>query len=405
MEYDYEFWRANCGKSGQEMTREYGGDGGNWRRKIRCARLKYPDLNWYTHGNTSKVIPQTKPNQKEYKTTVEIKPDGSYFSDRLIAINEEQLKDPDFLLEAHGFDVNAWELISAKNNIWNVYSKGDDGHDISTLYASKITVKPREVAFDLNVIIEQMQDVKPAKVKRASEPVRSECLEIPLFDMHFGVSTFEHYVNTLERTLSNIQRNSWSAILFPVGSDLFHNDNFRSTTARGTIVDKMNVGQAWHDAGTFYATLIEKAFERSINVHLIYVKGNHDESMSWTFCQWLAARYPHLECDLDIYERKIFTFGDICVGYTHGDKIVQDFDRMFLSEFPEFASAKVKEIHTAHRHHEQIIGKDHFGTMVRTLPTANRADAWTSDNGFVGTNKRFQLFEYEQTRLKSIIYV
>lgn len=404
MEYDYEFWRANCMKSGEQMGREYGGDGGNWRGKIRYARLKYPTLDWYKHGNTSKDVPQINPNKESYKTTVEIKPDGSYFSDRLIAINEEQLKDPDFLLEAHGFDITVWELISAKNNIWNVYSKGEDGHDISTLYASKISVKPREVAFDLNAIIERMEDVQAVEVKRQNEPVRRECLEIPLFDMHFGGSTFEHYTDTLERTLFNIRRNSWSAIVFPVGSDLFHNDNFRGTTAKGTIVDKMDVDQAWVDAGTFYATLIEKAFERSIDVHLIYVKGNHDESMSWAFCQWLAARYPYLQCDLEIRERKVFTFGDVCVGYTHGDKIVQDFDRMFLSEFPEFASAKVKEIHTAHRHAEQF-GKDQFGTMVRTLPTANKTDGWTSDNGFVGTNKRFQLFEYEKTRLKSIIYV
>jgi RNase P protein component len=33
-----------------------------------------------------------------------------------------------------------WELISARNNIWNVYSKQDG---VQTLYSSKIVVKPK----------------------------------------------------------------------------------------------------------------------------------------------------------------------------------------------------------------------------------------------------------------------
>lgn len=402
MEYDYEFWRANCMKSGEQMGREYGGDGGNWRGKIRYARLKYPTLEWYKHGNTSKDVPQINPNKESYKTTVEIKPDGSYFSDRLIAINEEQLKDPDFLLEAHGFDTTAWELVSAKNNIWNVYSKGEDGHDISTLYASKISVKPREVAFDLNAIIEQMEDVKPIDIEPL-EDAGDKLLEIPLFDMHFGVSTLQHYRMTLAGVIGIIAEESWKEIVFAVGSDLFHNDNFRGTTAKGTVIDKMDVKQTWSDAGSFYSTLIEAAFKSSGNVSLIYVKGNHDESMSWTFCQWLYARYPNLSCDLEIQERKVHIFGDICIGYTHGDKKVQEFDRLFLSEFPAFAMARVKEIHTAHRHEEEV--KDRHGVLVRTLPTANKDDDYTIDNGFVGSSKRFQLFEYDKTRLKSIIYV
>ena len=77
---------------------------------------------------------------KNYKSTTEINRDGTQTSDKLIIMSEEESKDVEFLLKSHGFAVKSWELISARNNIWNVYSKQDG---VQTLYSSKITVKPR----------------------------------------------------------------------------------------------------------------------------------------------------------------------------------------------------------------------------------------------------------------------
>jgi hypothetical protein len=124
--------------------------------------------------------------------------------------------------------------------------------------------------------------------------------------------------------------------------------------------------------------------------------------MSWAFCKMLAAMFPQVECDLAIQERKVHRFGGVCVGWTHGDK-GRDLDRIFLAEFPEFAGAPVREVHSGHFHHEQA--RDTNGVMVRVLPTAGVTDQWSRDKGYVGSNKRFQLFEYSTDALTAIRYV
>lgn len=74
-----------------------------------------------------------------YKEQTDVNKDGSFTSDRLIEINEENLKNPEFLLNAHGYDPLEWELVSARNSIWNQGGKSG----VKNLYASKINVKPR----------------------------------------------------------------------------------------------------------------------------------------------------------------------------------------------------------------------------------------------------------------------
>jgi hypothetical protein len=83
-----------------------------------------------------------EPEGMPKKTTVEINKDGWHTSSKLIRMKDEDTKNPEFLLKAHGYDPGAWELISARSNIWNAYSKQDG---IMELYASKIVVKPKSV--------------------------------------------------------------------------------------------------------------------------------------------------------------------------------------------------------------------------------------------------------------------
>src|SRR5690606_20058028 len=49
-----------------------------------------------------------------YKETTEILADGSHKSDKLLKMSVEQSKDVNYLLKAHGFDTEQWELVNAK---------------------------------------------------------------------------------------------------------------------------------------------------------------------------------------------------------------------------------------------------------------------------------------------------
>ena len=76
----------------------------------------------------------------------------------------------------------------------------------------------------------------------------------------------------------------------------------------------------------------------------------------------------------------------------------------FLSEFgKEIASSKIVEIHSGHIHHE--VTKDDFGIVVRSLSTGAKTDDYHYDNGFIGSMKRFQLFEYSPYSLDAVYYV
>lgn len=344
-------------------------------------------------------VQQEKPTG--YKETTEILHDGTHKSDKLLKMSAEQSKDVNYLLNAHGFDTEQWELVSARNNIWNAYSKQDG---VQTLYSSKITVKPRQ-SYSFDKLLEAIKETQSITIKiDPSEVNEKRLLEIPLFDAHFGISDYDYYKQTQSRIMDKLISRKWEESLFVLGQDMLHNDDFRGRTSNGTQIEVVDMVKAWNDARTFYEPLIEKAIKQSNEVKLMFVKGNHDESMSWAFVQLLKERYPQLQVDDTFIERKAHTFGNNFIGITHGDKARKNLHNIFPVEFPnEWAKATNREIHIGHLHVEDA--KDHFGMIVRTLATRNKTDKWHKDNGFVGAHKRFMLFEYSEEQLESIHYV
>lgn len=365
--------------------------------------LHYRDAQKEEKPSLQKTVAQAMDEDlMNYKTSTEICGDGTHKSDKLLRMSEEEKKDPNFLLQAHGYNPEEWELKNSKSNIWNVYSKQDG---VSTLYSSKITAAPRTNGFSMDKLLEEIRKVAAVYIKREHKELSKKwLLEIPFFDSHFGISDAEYYKRTQDDTMDRIQSRDWEEILFIIGQDMFHNDNFRGQTANGTQIETVDTPKAWRDAKNFYYPLIEEALEKSNNVKIVFSKGNHDESMAWGFVQLLMERYPQVEFDDSFEERKIHTFGKVFIGITHGDKARRNLHNLFQVEFPkEWANALTREIHIGHLHVEDA--KDWFGMMVRTLATRNKTDKWHKDNGFVGAHKRFMLFEYNEEELKSIHYV
>ena len=335
-----------------------------------------------------------------YKETVEILEDGTHKSDKLLRMNAEQSKSPEYLLKAHGYDVDQWTLVSARNNIWNVYSKQDG---VQTLYSSKITVRPKKDEFSLTDLVEYMAELEPVKIERT--PITSTgLLEIPIYDPHFPISTYDDYIESQSKILNKIESKDWEQILITLGSDMLHHDNMRSTTANGTPIQQVDIIQGWEYARQFFEPIIESAIKHSKICKVIYVPGNHDESLSWAFTQMIKARYPQAIYDTNVEQWKIHTYGNTVIGFTHGDKARKDLHNVFMANFPnEWGEATNREIHCGHIHIEEV--RDYYGTMVRSLSTRNKTDKWHKQNGFLGAHKRFQLFEYSREGLESIHYV
>lgn len=231
-------------------------------------------------------------------------------------------------------------------------------------------------------------------------------LEIPLYDMHWGVCDLNCYTETLMEVLKIIEIQTYEEINIIIGSDLFHNDDFRGRTSKGTDIEKVDMVKAWNDARAFYYMIIDKAIIQGKKVKITYCRGNHDESMSWAFVQMIKAQYD-LEVDDNLKDRKLITYGKNFIGITHGDKVRGkpiNLRSIYTIEYPiQFANSKIREIHAGHLRHEKE--EDVYGVMCRSLASGNKTDDWHYDNGFVGAHKRFVLFEWSKEALKSIHYV
>ena len=259
----------------------------------------------------------------------------------------------------------------------------------------------------IDEILEAIKDNTPiAEIHPSIKEDAEGMLEIPLFDMHFGIADIDFYKKTLEKIRAVIAGKHWDLIVIPVGQDLFHNDSIeKGITTKGTLIEKVDMRKAFYDAKTFYYNIIDAALQNANKVQVMYSAGNHDKTVGWMFVEVLKERYGDIVDD-SVTERKAVFWKGCFVGITHGSKksdTVNGLRGYFTMEFPRwFAAAKVREIHAGHLHRED--GKDEYGVQVRRLSTGNKDDTWTIDEGYK-SQKRFMLFEYAPNELKLIHYV
>ena len=247
------------------------------------------------------------------------------------------------------------------------------------------------------------EGIEPSKVDPTT--LRGETmLEIPLFDMHFGIADFDYYLPTLSDILGIISERQYDEINILFGQDVLHNNDMRGHTAKGTDIQKIDFRQAWIDAWKFFRILIDVAMEHSPLVNLYYSKGNHDECAAWCLFKALEAAHPKCYFDDSMDPRKCIFWKGCFIGFGHCEYAKQNgkLFQNFVLDFPkEFADAKVREIHSGHLHRESI----DEGMMVRRLPSGVPTDDWSSNHGYTGAHKRFMLFEWAENRLKATYYV
>ena len=148
-------------------------------------------------------------------------------------------------------------------------------------------------------LLEAIKDNTPiAQVQPKVSAEADGMLEIPLFDMHFGIADIEYYRDTLAEILAIVASKRWDRIVIPVGQDLFHNDSItKGVTTKGTLIEKVDLKKAVYDAKTFYFNLIDTALQYANEVSVMYSPGNHDKTVGWLFVQILKERYGDIVDD------------------------------------------------------------------------------------------------------------
>lgn len=343
---------------------------------------------------------------KQHKQKVTTNKKGITESSTVIAMQEGADKDEYYILKAHGFDPERFELLSVTNNFWQ-QNNTQDG--LVNLYQSKIKVKPLPnnlINYD-GIIKRLTKEIEPiSKIHNISRG--DEYLLVSLFDLHFGNSTIEDYQLSLDKTRYRISQ-GYKEILIIVGGDLLHNDNHRGTTSSGTVIDKVDMTKAWDMAFDYLLSIIETSLQYAPKVEVMYVPGNHDEMVGQTVIKalerYLANSHVTFDSEQEMFKARLL--GKNFIGATHGDKAtIKRYPMIYATSFATLWGADgviTRELFTGHLHKE--LWGDLDGLFFRQAPTRNRLDQYHKDNGFVTAQKRFQLVSYDEYEPTSVMYV
>ena len=277
------------------------------------------------------------------------------------------------------------------------------------MYQAKVTVKPRKQAVDVEAMIKRLEDKRePYRFNVVKEQGLSNLyLIVPSFDTHFDGKTLPKYRESLERTLSFIERNHFKESLLILGGDIINVDTVNQTTTRGTQQETIDITQAFDEMEQYYETLIEAMLEQSNAVKVMQLNGNHDNTLGYAFARILKKAYSRnnrITFDVDLKQRKATMLGKNFIGGSHGDKGKKNYPMLFATEHARmWAEATNREYYTGHLHHE--LTKDDGGILHRQMPTMKEADTWHHENGFTMASKRVQLVTYTETTTEGVHYV
>lgn len=377
---------------------------------------------YFKNKSISSSITDTEKAKSAYKSEQSINKDGTYTSNKLISITEDELKNPVSLLEAHGFDIKDWELVSARNNIWNVYSKQDG---IQELYSSKIVVKPKEQTIDYDRINEwfnKLDRTYSLQALKTSDGYLNgnKCLLIDIADLHLNLqatmfSTGNEYnceiaeklfFYVIEDILSRVEKYNFNKIIFCIGGDMLNIDNLSGSTTKGTPQDN----------DLLYFDAVEKMYEMTIKavdilkqkapVNVIYVSANHDKLSGYKLAKFIEAWYrndKNVTVDYSPLPRKYVKFGRTLFTFAH-DGNIKTLPRLIADEAREYWSdIDTTEVFLQHLHTEQVLTEE-YNMRIQRLPTISAKSDWTVNKGF-GSKRQCKTFIFDiEDGLTDVLY-
>lgn len=352
-----------------------------------------------TNGRV-RAKPNQQPNNKvkdvKRGTEIVINKDGSTTSSTTMQMTSEQAKDPEFVLRAHGFNPDDWDIVSARNNFWQQNSVENGLID---LYQSKITVKPK-VDNDIKRAVEVLtRDIKPIKVQQSINPSRKRNLVIPITDNHWGITHLSDVQGKLSELLDIIKQGYGTIVIEMIG-DMLHSDKINSTeTVSGTVLEDVDMPKAIDEAMQFTEAIVVTALQNANTVMIKSVGGNHDFDISYMFMIWIKERFKQAQVDVNNRYRTAYLLGHVLISIQHGNVNRKNPAQILANECRNiWGIATTTEIHSGHLHFDKT--EDQNGVVFRQFSTPKPSDDWETMNGFVGSNKLMYALEYNDDRLK-----
>lgn len=342
--------------------------------------------------------------KESYGTETTINKDGTYSSDKLVELSETELKNKDTLLKAHGFNPSEWELVSAKNSVWNSYTKNNG---TINLYSSKITIKPKscEVSFEdmekwAIELSEKLSDDKVIQIKRDSREYLDgdKLLLIDLADLHLNLQASMFmtgniyncdiaerlFFKVLDDIMSRTVEYTFNKIIFCIGGDMLNCDTLAGTTTKGTPQDnEVSLYEAYRRLCNMTVRAISM-LRVYAPVQVIYVPGNHDQTTGFKLACYLDAWFrtcDDISVDYSPLPRKYVKFGKTLFVFSH-DGNVKTLPKIIANEAREYWSdVETTEVFLQHLHSEQVLLEEN-NMRIQRLPTISAKSRWTVEQGY-----------------------
>lgn len=225
---------------------------------------------------------------------------------------------------------------------------------------------------------------------------RPTCAFIDITDFHLDKrdikeTPIENKIADYHRLLYNLinkayQSNLIEEIVFVVGSDMLHTDNFFNQTTKLTQQETtVRWNEAFDIAFDIYVQSINKLKQFCKNLNIILVAGNHSRTKEY-YLSFALSKYfdkdKTIKFDISTDVRKVYSYGNTFIGLHHGNTKVETLPIIFAKEFTEqWGKAKYHEIKIGDKHH--FMEKDYHGVRIKQLPACSNPDTWHNDNNFV----------------------
>lgn len=381
------------------------------------------DITQQNNNVTTTGGEQTKINYSDNKNEIEIEwNSGSNYP-------KNHIKTLDDLLKACEVDLNTWKVKDYTVNKWDVTSWKKENPETIQNFQVKARLERLLDNFRsktaTEIFVEMTKNYKAPNFDLIYKPNTSSVeennlLEISIFDLHFGklcwagetgenfdvkIAT-ERFITAICGLLKRASGFEYSRILFPVGSDFFNSDTILNTTTSGTPQDE---DLRWQKTFKLGCKLLVDAInilkQTGHPVDVLVISGNHDTEKTLYMGEFLYAWFhndPMITVDNGAAPRKYYNFGDVLLGFTHGNEEKESSLPMLMANDiqskPLWSKTKFHEFHVGHQHRKKNITynvidtkdrslNEDLGVTIRYLSSLTSSDAWHFRKGFVGAMK------------------
>lgn len=416
---DFECYQemVSTGDAPAGLSRKQGKD---WFRKRRCKYVHWSNKPTASvdpgHPLDEEIVHRGDVKTVSFKTTFPMTPED--------------------YIKQYGVDTSEWEITKFVCKIWNMGFKNANNQgekiDLYSVTAEQKRIKhAAESKKFLSSILEDIKTHSPDWSLAIDLPKNEGMmLELSLPDIHFGKCAFSNeagdaynldiavsrFKTAVLDILSQINFDEIETVVIPVGNDLLNFDNLSLTTTAGTPQSSDGgFYRMYRAAFDSFVWLIEQVL-LSCRVHVVSVPGNHDSQTAWTLCQALDAWFhkaPNYTSDTSPEPRKYVRFGQVLIGFTHGDKEAHSALPFIMATESSLRGAwdstKYREWHLGHLHKsaskmQVATGDEVNGMRIRILPSLCGTDNWHFAKGYVGNIKSAEAYLWhKELGLRQII--